>query len=96
MASTASRQVKFDFDVYRGSSTAGTFVPKNTWTSVAENTQFYLPTWVPEGRYEFRFRSTAINAAAIIVNFDITTVEDGKLNLSYINEKNSSDGYCNM
>lgn len=60
----ASRQVKFAFDVYKGSSTAGTFVPKNTWTSVAENTKFYIPTWVPEGRYEIRFRSTAINAAA--------------------------------
>lgn len=60
----ADREVKFAFDVYKGSSAAGTFIPKNTWTSVAENTSFYLPTWVTEGRYEIRYRSTAINAAA--------------------------------
>ncbi|SHL10207.1 hypothetical protein SAMN02745136_04092 [Anaerocolumna jejuensis DSM 15929] len=60
----ASRQVKFAFDTYKGSSTAGTFIPKDTWTGVAENTLFYVPAWVTEGRYEIRFRSTAINAAA--------------------------------
>ncbi len=60
----ASRQVKFAFDTYKGSSTAGIFIPKNTWTSVSENTLFFLPTWVPEGRYEIRFRSTAMNAVA--------------------------------
>ncbi|MFU0827494.1 MAG: DUF5704 domain-containing protein [Lachnoclostridium sp.] len=59
-----SRQVKFPFDVYRGSSAEGTFIPKNTWTSVGENTQFYLPTWVNEGKYTVQFRSIAINAYA--------------------------------
>lgn len=60
----ADREVKFPFDVYRGSSVNGTFVPKNTWTSVGEDTQFYLPTWVTEGKYTIDFRSTAINANA--------------------------------
>ncbi len=58
----ADREVKFPFDVYRGSSVNGTFVPKNTWTGVGENTLFYLPTWVTEGKYTIDFRSTAINA----------------------------------
>lgn len=58
----STRQVKFPFDVYRGSSNTGVFVAKNTWTSVAEDTQFYLPTWVPEGHYQVQYRSIAINA----------------------------------
>jgi hypothetical protein len=68
-----SRQVKFAFDVYKGGSTTGTYIPANTWTSVSENTLFYVPTWVPEGRYEIRYRSTAINAAA---NDGLEKVED--------------------
>lgn len=59
-----SRQVIFPFDTYRGSSIGGTFIPANTWTSVGENTQFFLPTWVNEGNYTINFRSTAINAYA--------------------------------
>lgn len=61
---TGGREVKFTFDTYKGSSAAGLFIPQNTWTSVTENNLFYLPTWVPEGKYEIRYRSTAINAAA--------------------------------
>lgn len=60
----SSRQVKFPFDVYKGSSIGGTFVKKNTWTSVSSNTQFYLPTWVDEGKYTINFRSIAINSDA--------------------------------
>ncbi len=57
-----NREVKFPFDVYRGSPVNGTFIPNNTWTSVGEDTLFYLPTWVTEGKYTIDFRSTAINA----------------------------------
>lgn len=60
----ASREVSFPFDVYKGSSSNGVFISKNTWTSVAENTQFYLPTWVTEGKYIINYRSAAINAYA--------------------------------
>lgn len=60
----ASRQVKFPFDVYKGTSTNGTYIKKNTWTSVSSNTQFYLPTWVTEGQYTVNFRSVAINTEA--------------------------------
>lgn len=61
----ATRQVMFPFDVYRGSSfSSGTFIPEGTWTSVGENTQFYLPTWVNEGKHIVNFRSAAINSAA--------------------------------
>jgi len=60
----ALRQVKFPFDVCRGSSANGTFVSAGTWTSAGENTQFYLPTWVNEGKYTVHFRSIAINSAA--------------------------------
>lgn len=60
----ASREVRFPFDVYRGSSSGGMLIPKNSWTSIAEDTQFYLPTWVPEGQYTISFQSAAINASA--------------------------------
>ncbi len=58
----ADREVKFPFDVYRGSSTNGIFIPKDTWTNVGSDVQFYLPTWVNEGKYIIQFRSMAINA----------------------------------
>ncbi len=60
----ASRQVKYPFDVYKGSATSGSFIKKNTWTSVSSNTQFYLPTWVDEGSYTVNFRSIPINSDA--------------------------------
>lgn len=84
----ASRQVKFAFDVYKGGSTAGAYIPKNTWTNVAEDTLFYVPIWVPEGRYEIRYRSTAINAAA---NDGLEKVEDlANIRLdNYVAEDNS-------
>ncbi|WOO35096.1 DUF5704 domain-containing protein [Anaerocolumna sp. AGMB13020] len=84
----ASRQVKFAFDVYKGGSTAGIYIPKNTWTSVAEDTLFYVPIWVPEGRYEIRYRSTAINVAA---NDGLEKVEDlANIRLdNYVAEDNS-------
>lgn len=59
-----SRQVRFPFDVYKGSSTNGTFVRKDTWISVSTITQFFLPTWVNEGKYTVNFRSIAINSDA--------------------------------
>lgn len=58
----ADRQVSFPFDVYKGSSVSGTYIPANTWTNAAEDTQFFLPTWVSEGKYTISFKSTAINA----------------------------------
>ncbi|SHO46695.1 DUF5704 domain-containing protein [Anaerocolumna xylanovorans] len=84
----AGREVKFAFDAYKGGSAAGSFIPKNTWISVGESTLFYLPTWVPEGRYEIRYRSTAINAAA---NDGYGKTEDlANTNLSnYVAEDNS-------
>lgn len=84
----ASRQVKFAFDTYKGSTAAGIFIPKNTWTSVTENTLFYLPTWVTEGRYEIRFRSTAINAAANGGTEAVETLANLSLN-NYVAEDSS-------
>lgn len=60
----SSREVRFPFDVYKGSSINGSFIPKNTWTSISEDTQFFLPTWVKEGQYTIDFKSIAINASA--------------------------------
>ena len=61
----ATRQVKFPFDVYTGTSTGGTFVPAGHWVILSnEDAQFYLPTWVPEGQYTVQYRSLAINASA--------------------------------
>lgn len=59
-----SRQVSFPFGVYLGSSSSGAYISPNTWTSVTNNTQFFLPTWVNEGKYTINFRSTAMNAYA--------------------------------
>ena len=58
----------------------GTFVPKNTWTSVGEDTQFYLPTWVTEGKYTIDFRSIAINAKANSVTNKTETLANLELN----------------
>lgn len=60
----ASRQVNFPFGVYLGSTSSGTYVSANTWISVTESTQFFLPTWVNEGKYTISFRSIAINTYA--------------------------------
>lgn len=54
----AAQQVKFPFDVYKGEY----YYQKNTWISIAEKTQFYLPIWVEEGEYEVQFRTISINA----------------------------------
>lgn len=60
---TAARQVKFPFDVYKGTGSE-IFVPAETWTEVGTDTAFYLPPWVEEGLYSLSFRSVALNAAA--------------------------------
>jgi hypothetical protein len=60
----ASRQVKFPFDTYKGSTVNGTYISAGTWTSIEEDTQFYLPTWVNEGKYTIYFRSETINSEA--------------------------------
>ncbi|WFR58726.1 DUF5704 domain-containing protein [Anaerocolumna sp. AGMB13025] len=61
----ANRQVKFPFDVYSGNSTNGMFIPAGNWINVSrEETQFYLPTWVQEGKYMVNFQSIAINSDA--------------------------------
>lgn len=75
-----SRQVSFPFGVYRGSSSSGTYIPAKTWTSVAESTQFFLPTWVNEGKYTISFRSTAINAYANNMAANTETLANLQLN----------------
>jgi len=59
----ANQEVRFPFDVYKGTSTSGIYIAKNTWTSISLDTQFYLPIWVNEGTYTIDFRSAAINAS---------------------------------
>lgn len=56
-----TRQVKFPFDVYRGTN----YIRGGTWIDmVSEEVIFYLPTWVTEGNYEVECKSTTINCAA--------------------------------
>jgi len=57
------KQVMFPFDVY--TATKQGFYPANTWISVPvdmETVDFFMPVWVPEGKYTIKFRSFAINA----------------------------------
>lgn len=56
----AKRQVKFPFDTYQSNK----LISKNTWINVGDITAFYLPTWVPEGKYIICFRSVSINGMA--------------------------------
>ncbi|BCN32383.1 DUF5704 domain-containing protein [Anaeromicropila herbilytica] len=56
-----SREVKFPFDVYEGS----TYIRAGTWVTLTrDETSFYLPIWVDEGKYNIDFRSISINAEA--------------------------------
>lgn len=60
---TKEKQVKFPFDVY--SETKQAFYAANTWISIPVNMEtatFFLPVWVPEGKYTVDFRAFAINA----------------------------------
>ena len=56
-----TRQVKFPFDVYRGTNYIRAGTPIDM---VSDEETFYLPTWVTEGNYEVECKTTAINCAA--------------------------------
>lgn len=56
-----TREVKFPFDVYSGTK----YVAAGTWITInADETSYYLPTWVPEGQYTIEFRAPSINSSA--------------------------------
>lgn len=79
----AYKEVRFPFDVY--TETKQGFYPKNQWIKVPngmETVNFFLPVWVPEGEYELKFRSIAINSPQSIA--DIQQEErNANLNLEY-------------
>lgn len=55
------REVKFPFDVYSGTK----YVAAGTWITInADETSYYLPTWVPEGQYTIEFKAPSINSSA--------------------------------
>ncbi|WP_455718426.1 DUF5704 domain-containing protein [Anaerosporobacter sp.] len=55
-----TREVKFPFDVY----TQNKYVAADTWITInSDDTTYYLPTWVNEGKYTIEFRVPAINSA---------------------------------
>ena len=56
-AYTRRREVKFPFDLYRGSQ----LIPADTWIMIGDRTEFLVPTWVKEGSYEVSFRALAVN-----------------------------------
>lgn len=56
-----SRMIKFPFDVYQNEN----YIKANTWIQLySDTTQFYLPTWVNEGKYTIDCKSISINATA--------------------------------
>lgn len=63
---TRKKQVKFPFDIYKGTDRAtGTYIKADTWIDVPleyDNMNFYTPIWVDEGNYDVEFRAIAINA----------------------------------
>ncbi|MFA9463304.1 MAG: DUF5704 domain-containing protein [Velocimicrobium sp.] len=66
---TASREVKFPFDVMKD----GNYIAAGTWTTTGTDITYYLPVWVEEGQYTVEFRSRSINCNA---NNGITKTED--------------------
>ena len=66
---TASREVKFPFDIMKN----GAYLAAETWTTIGDTTQFYLPVWVNEGQYTVEFRTRSINCDA---NSGISKTED--------------------
>ncbi|MGE7983786.1 DUF5704 domain-containing protein [Solibacillus sp. NPDC093137] len=62
---TREKLVRFPFDVY--SETKQRFYPANTWINIPVDiidVKFFLPVWVPEGRYTVDFKTIAENAPA--------------------------------
>ncbi len=80
--SIRSREVKFPFDVFRGSDKTGEYFPKNTWIKLkAEEEVYFIPEWVHEkDRDTVLFRSLANNYSA-----DMTSQKNH--NLDYANYK---------
>lgn len=66
---TASREVKFPFDVIK----SGSYLSAGMWTTLNDITKFYLPVWVDEGQYTVEFRTRSINCDA---NNGLTKTED--------------------
>jgi len=68
---TARRQILFPFDVYAGTSKPDSpcFVKKDTWLTIPNDApdeiDIFVPAWVPEGNYTFRFREIAVNAPGL-------------------------------
>lgn len=79
----AYNEVKFPFDVY--SETKQAFYPSNQWIKIPttlETAEFFLPTWVPEGEYEVKFRSVAINSPSSMPE-EQQEEKNANLNLEY-------------
>lgn len=75
------KQVRFPFDVY--TETKQGFYPKDTWINVPVNeatATFYMPVWVPEGKYTVDFRTFAVNANA---PSQVLEEHEANLNLDY-------------
>lgn len=54
------KQIKFPFDVYYKNQ----YICKNTWSVFLGDIQeYYLPTWVDEGKYQIDFKAISINAS---------------------------------
>lgn len=64
--------------------------------AVAVDSKTDLPTYIKErgGRISFNDK-VFLKEGYLLVNFAVTSVDSGKLHLSYVNSKNSPRGYCN-
>ncbi|MEA1975733.1 MAG: DUF5704 domain-containing protein, partial [Bacillota bacterium] len=59
------KEIKFPFDIYFDTDLKDNskFKPKDTWITVTkEDTNIYVPTWVDEGIYMVKSKTTAINS----------------------------------
>lgn len=78
------KEVKFPFDVY--TETKQGFYPKDTWITIPleeETTSFFMPVWVPEGKYSIEYRGIAINAPNDHVSNNAPKEHEANLNTSF-------------
>ncbi len=65
-STTKARQLKFDFDVFRGEDYSGEYLRRGEWIDITDdNTRFFIPSWVNEkDTSNVFFRALANNYSA--------------------------------
>lgn len=87
-----AKQVKFPFDVYTENKEM--FFPKETWINIPveqETANFFMPVWVPEGKYTIEYRGIAINAPEEHVTGNAPKESEANLNETFRTENQMMD-----